>query len=96
MNVCINEQSIKDFVKLFKSQAKLINNKTIQSKDQLYKRMYNAALMKSGDANNQSNIDLVVQHMLFLPIALNGSFPGLNIEADLAKTFEDDEVTFEL
>lgn len=86
MNVCINEQSIKDFVKLFKSQAKLINNKTIQSKEQLYKRLYNAALMKSGDANKQSNIDLVVQHMLFLPIALNGSFPGLNIEADLAKT----------
>jgi hypothetical protein len=86
MNVCINEQSIKDFVKLFKSQAILIDKKSIQSKEQLYKKMYNVALLKSGDINNQTNIDVVLQHMLFLPIALNGSFPGLNIEADLAKT----------
>jgi len=91
MKICISNQSVEDFVKFFNAQAEILNkNNKGLTREQVYKSIYNAALKASGDTNSQQNKEVVLQHLLFLPIALNGklnnSYPELS--DDLAKTLK--------
>lgn len=88
MKICISEKSIKDFVKIFKAEAALLKKDSSLTKDQIYKSLYNAALAKSDDVKDQHNKDVALQHMLFIPVALNGVIDSIqpDVALDLAKT----------
>jgi hypothetical protein len=68
MKICINEKSIKDFNAFFKSKANELYKKNPKATlNEVYQYLYNNALPDK----TQENHDVVIQHMIFAPVAIS-------------------------
>jgi hypothetical protein len=80
MKICITEQSIKDFNAFFKSKALELQNKhNFSNLNDLVKALYNEALSLSGNTQSAENHDVIVQHLVMAPMALNNAFGNNHI-----------------
>ena len=78
MKICITEKSVKDFNSFFRAKALELQKKNNYTtvKD-LYKALYNEALSLSGDTQSTDNHDVIIQHLVLSPLALNNTIPEL-------------------
>lgn len=85
MKICMTAKSVNDFTSFFKTKAQdiLKQNPKITT-DDMYRALYTEALSLSNDVSSQENKDVVLQHLIYAPIALNSI--GVNVGKDLSST----------
>ena len=85
MKICITTKSVKDFNSFFKAKAlELLKKNNYETVNDLYKALYNEALSASGDTESSHNHDIVLQHLVVAPLALNESLPKFQDEISLS------------
>jgi hypothetical protein len=81
MKICITEASVKDFNAFFKAKARELQKKhKFTELNDLYKALYNEAMVMSGDTKSSNNHDVVIQHLVMAPLALVESVQGLGVQ----------------